>query len=303
MAAPWSILVRWLWQRQRLAGPTVHPGAKHEPAATSQRVLRAATALFAEHGYAGTTIRAIATKAKVSIPTVETLFGTKARLLKATIDVAIAGDDEPVAMLDRRWARKATEATDVETLLSIVASVLAPAQGRSAGLVLSVFEGAKSDPELERLAAQMSAQRAAMAAWIVSRLTALGVLDTEVSEDEAVDTLFALMEPALFDRLIHQRGWTHDRYERWVARSLRYLLTSNAGSIPMVNGHREVTDMSGGNGTPAEPHPVQGQVVYLQLPAVDIAPSADFYEAVFGWSVDRDGGRFEAPGIIGEWTS
>lgn len=60
--------------------------------------------------------------------------------------------------------------------------------------------------------------------------------------------------------------------------------------------------MSGGEGTPARPHPVQGQVVYLQLPAVGITASADFYEAVFGWSVDRDGGRFEAPGIIGEWT-
>ena len=60
--------------------------------------------------------------------------------------------------------------------------------------------------------------------------------------------------------------------------------------------------MNGGKATAAGPHPVQGQVVYLQLPAADIASSADFYEAVFGWSVDRDGGRFEAPGIIGEWT-
>jgi len=41
----------------------------------------------------------------------------------------------------------------------------------------------------------------------------------------------------------------------------------------------------------------------LQLPAVDIAASATFYEAVFGWSVDSDRGRFEAPGIIGEWTT
>jgi AcrR family transcriptional regulator len=196
--------------------------------ATNQRVLRAATALFTEYGFAGTTIRAVAAKAEVSVPTVETLFGTKARLLKATIDVAIAGDDEPVAMLDRDWAREATAATDVETLLSIVASVLAPAQGRSAGLVLSVFEGARSDRELERVAAQMSAQRATMATWIVGRLTAIGALDKEVSEDEAVDTVFALMEPALFDRLVHQRGWTHDRYERWVARSLHFLLASDA---------------------------------------------------------------------------
>jgi predicted enzyme related to lactoylglutathione lyase len=61
--------------------------------------------------------------------------------------------------------------------------------------------------------------------------------------------------------------------------------------------------MSEGDGSPAGPHPVRGQVVYLQLPAVDIAASAAFYEAVFGWSVDCDRGRFESPGIIGEWTT
>jgi AcrR family transcriptional regulator len=185
--------------------------------------------LFTEYGYAGTTVRAIAAKAEVSVPTVEALFGTKARLLKAAIDVAIAGDDEPVAMLDRQWAREAAEAIDVETLLSIVASVLAPAQDRSSGLVLSVFEGAKSDPELESLAAQMSSQRATMAAWVVGRLVAIGALDREISEDGAIDTLFALMEPALFEGLIRRRGWTLDRYEQWLARSLLHLLVSDAG--------------------------------------------------------------------------
>ena len=196
--------------------------------ATRQRVLSAATTLFAECGYAGTTVRAVAAMAKVSIPTVETLFGTKARLLKASIDVAIAGDDEPMPMLDRDWAMAANEATDVETLLSIFAGVLGPAQARSSGLVLSVFEGAGADPDLAVLADQMSAQRTTMATWVVGRLTGLEALDTDISEDEAVDTLFALMEPALFDRLIRQRGWTQDRYQHWVERSLRCLLASDA---------------------------------------------------------------------------
>jgi predicted enzyme related to lactoylglutathione lyase len=44
-----------------------------------------------------------------------------------------------------------------------------------------------------------------------------------------------------------------------------------------------------------------GRIDYLQLPAVDIARSATFYEAVFGWSAD--GGSFEAPGMIGQWTT
>ena len=61
--------------------------------------------------------------------------------------------------------------------------------------------------------------------------------------------------------------------------------------------------MSQEKSPPTGSHPEKGQVVYLQLPAVDIAASADFYEAVFGWSVDRDTGRFDAPGIIGEWTT
>jgi predicted enzyme related to lactoylglutathione lyase len=43
-------------------------------------------------------------------------------------------------------------------------------------------------------------------------------------------------------------------------------------------------------------HPPRGQVGYLQLPAVDIARSAAFYESVFGWSTDPGSGSFEAPG-------
>jgi len=54
---------------------------------------------------------------------------------------------------------------------------------------------------------------------------------------------------------------------------------------------------------PAGAHPAHGQVVYLQLPAADVTASAAFYEAVFGWSVDPERGRFEAPGIIGEWAT
>ena len=50
-------------------------------------------------------------------------------------------------------------------------------------------------------------------------------------------------------------------------------------------------------------HPPHGQIGYLQLPAIDVARSAAFYEAVFGWSVALDHGSFEAPGMIGQWTT
>ena len=51
-----------------------------------------------------------------------------------------------------------------------------------------------------------------------------------------------------------------------------------------------------------------GHVSYLEMPALDVGRSAAFYEAVFGWSVDRRGdGRasFEEPGgdLIGRWVT
>lgn len=54
---------------------------------------------------------------------------------------------------------------------------------------------------------------------------------------------------------------------------------------------------------PSRRFPPHGQIGYLQLPAIDVAASARFYESVFRWSVDRDTGSFEAPGTIGQWTT
>lgn len=51
-----------------------------------------------------------------------------------------------------------------------------------------------------------------------------------------------------------------------------------------------------------QPSP-HGRVEYLQLPALEVARSAAFYQAVFGWSVDLRRGSFEAPGIFGQWTT
>jgi predicted enzyme related to lactoylglutathione lyase len=50
-------------------------------------------------------------------------------------------------------------------------------------------------------------------------------------------------------------------------------------------------------------HPAQGQIGYLQLPALDVARSASFYEAVFDWTTELTYASFEAPGIIGQWTT
>jgi AcrR family transcriptional regulator len=187
---------------------------------TRRRVVEAAAASFLARGYAGTTVRAVAGEAGVSVATVELLFGTKVALLQAAIDVAIAGDDEPVAVLDRAWADAARRAATAPEVLALAADVLTAAQQRSSGLVLAVFEAARADPALEELAAELTARRRVTARWLVDRLAACA----PVPDEDAVDTLWVLMDPALFDRLVRRLGWNPDRYRTWFARTAARLL-------------------------------------------------------------------------------
>jgi TetR/AcrR family transcriptional regulator, regulator of autoinduction and epiphytic fitness len=199
---------------------------------TRRRVIEAATGVFLERGYVGTTMRAIATAANVAVPTVEALFGTKPRLLRAAIDVAIVGDHEPVAVLDRSWTAAALRATTAEKFLAIVAGVIAPAQARSAGLVLAVFEGAAIDSELAELSTQLFAQRATTAEWLVDALAGISPRRDSCTREEAIDTLWLLMDPAVFDRLTRQRHWTVEQYERWLAGSTARFLVHTAAPMP-----------------------------------------------------------------------
>jgi TetR/AcrR family transcriptional regulator, regulator of autoinduction and epiphytic fitness len=199
---------------------------------TRQRVIEAATSAFEARGYAGTTMRVVATAAGVSVPTVEALFGTKAQLLKAAIDVAIAGDDESVPMLERGWTAAARKAGSAEEFFDVVAGVIGPAQARSAGLVLAVFEGSAADPGLADVAEQMLKQREVTAGWIVDGLTAKADLRAGLSRQDAGDTVWILMDPALFDRLVRRRGWTVERYQDWFARSVCRLLIDDPPDPP-----------------------------------------------------------------------
>lgn len=206
--------------------PRVYRSSRREAQArlTRRRVLEAATTVFLDRGFAGSTMRAIAGQAGVSVPTVELLFGTKGRLLKAAIDVAIVGDDEPVPVLDRSWTDTAVNAATTEDFLDIVANMITSAQQRSAGLVLALFEAASTDAELTELAEQMTTQRATTAGWIVDQLTRKAPLGPDRTRQEAIDTVWILMDPAVFDRLTRRRQWTVQQYQRWLATSVARLL-------------------------------------------------------------------------------
>jgi AcrR family transcriptional regulator len=169
-------------------------------------------------------MRSIAAASGVSVASIELSFGTKVELLKVAIDVAIAGDHEPVAVLNRSWATRAQTTTSVTQLLTVVARTLRPAMARSGGLVVAAQDAARSDPEVQQLAEQLSAQRAATVAWIVDRIRERGPLREGTTRRDAIDQVWLLMDPAVYQRLTRHRGWSPARYQRWFVDTVTRLL-------------------------------------------------------------------------------
>ncbi|MBO0776497.1 MAG: TetR family transcriptional regulator [Actinobacteria bacterium] len=199
---------------------------------TRQRILGAATAEFSSRGYAATTMAAIAAAAGVSVPAVEQAFGTKANLLKEAIDVAIAGDGEPVPVLQRPAAATAAAALTAETFLAAASTAVADVAERAAGLVLVAFEAAAGDPRLRPLAGQLRDNRAVMAGWIVDELAERTPLRPGIDRSHAVDVVWLLMDPAVFTRLTTDRGWNRQRFRQWFADSIARMLTDHPGTHP-----------------------------------------------------------------------
>ncbi|MDH4364506.1 MAG: TetR family transcriptional regulator [Acidimicrobiia bacterium] len=107
----------------------------------------------------GTTIAAVADQADVAVQTVYASFGTKRALLAAAIDVAIAGDDEPVPVDDRPWMRPVWEAADEAGTLRAYAAAVCLIQSRVALLFRALEAGAAAEPELRQLHEETSRRR------------------------------------------------------------------------------------------------------------------------------------------------
>src|SRR5215467_913259 len=122
-------------------------------------VLQTARQLFLEHGFAATTMPAIASAAGVSVQTVYNAFGNKPRLAKAVFDIAIAGDDEPVPMLQRASLGRVRDAPDPRARFRLYGEFLAEVAPRHVPIQLVIRDAAASDPDAREVWAQLQAER------------------------------------------------------------------------------------------------------------------------------------------------
>ena len=124
-------------------------------------VVQAARALFLERGYAVTTIEAISGTSDVPPATVYRLFSSKLGILKAVLDVSIAGDGQAAPLQDRASVRALLADTDPIRQLSGFAGICRQINARSAPIYRILLSAAGSDPGAAALLADYTRQRQA----------------------------------------------------------------------------------------------------------------------------------------------
>ena len=195
-------------------------------------VVHAARVLFLERGYQATTIDAISDHSDVPAATVYRLFSSKLGILKALLDVSIAGDDQALSFQERPQVAALFAEPDPGKLLAEFASITVAINARSSDVYRILSSAAGSDPAAAVLLADYQQQRDDGQRPIARALARARALRPGLRERDAADLIHALMSPELYRLLVIDRDWPPERYEQWLARTLADQLTPPLPSSP-----------------------------------------------------------------------
>jgi AcrR family transcriptional regulator len=161
-------------------------------------------------------------------------WGSKRALLRAYMEAALAGDDET------SYSQALTDIIadvldgvfyDPQAIVRQI-SVLYRQIAERAALGWQLYRGAAAtDPEIASDWQALRALRHQTFTTLIERLPA-GSLRPGLTRAAATDTAWAIASPDTYDMLVRTRGYTLDRYQKWVTTSLTTLLLRPTSEAP-----------------------------------------------------------------------
>ncbi|WP_432949703.1 TetR/AcrR family transcriptional regulator [Kribbella sp. CA-253562] len=189
---------------------------------TRARVLDAATELFVRDGYGATALQDIAAAAGVAVQTIYYGFGNKQTVLKQVVDRTIAGDDEPVATMDRQWFRDALATSTAEQHLRVHVEGTCEVLARVAPIMKMLEAASAADATIAELwPDQREDPRLTVQTAAATSLLGKPGARPNVAVEHAADVLYGVLSTELYLLLVTNRGWTTKQYADWAYDVLR----------------------------------------------------------------------------------
>lgn len=184
---------------------------------TETRIAVAATELFCARGYVDTTMAAIAGVAGVAVQTLYLRHGSKAAILSAALDVAIAGDTRDVTLPDRTdgfFAQTFAE-PDARRAIAIAVHGAREICDRTHPLY-DVIRSAAADPEVAAVLAKNRSERIGGLRTLAQAIVKKHGYDPSTPVQRTADLLYALGTEDAYLLFVIDRGWHPDVWEQWV---------------------------------------------------------------------------------------
>jgi AcrR family transcriptional regulator len=192
---------------------------------TRTRIVQAADELFRERGYARATMKDIAERAGVARDTVHSVFGNKAALIPAIVDLRLVPDESVLHVADTPEARAVMNEPDPARQLELFADFMTKLNV-ALRPVFEVMRGAAaSEPAVAEKLVILEKSRMANMRRYVGWFAERGPL--RVSTDSAAETLFTILSPDVGRLLCDELGWSRKRHAAWVADVLKRTLLAD----------------------------------------------------------------------------
>jgi AcrR family transcriptional regulator len=194
--------------------PYHSPLRREQALATRQRILDAALALFAAHGYGATSIVSIAREAGVVPETIYAAFGTKRGIIDGLVERAA-----PQTMVGDIVAGVRAKADDPAAQLALLVAFTASFWERNDALA-HVFRQGTGDAEIGDEWSMRQGYRRALVSEFVADWPDTA-LRTGLDRERAVDVIWGLSSDEVFHLFVRERGWSTAAFEAWLVDVLR----------------------------------------------------------------------------------
>lgn len=191
---------------------------------TRQQIADAALKLFAERGYTGATIEAIALEADVAPETVSAVFGNKRRILSHLLELSAGGEDGPIRFVDRPEPQAIFAEKDQRRQLLLFAQCVTQFIEHMWPISEIMSVAAKTEPDVAQLNQHAQKERWQDMFILVQHIAANGPLREGLDHTEAANTVWILTSHHIFRLLTAESGWSNSQYCDWLGDSLIRLL-------------------------------------------------------------------------------
>ena len=200
-------------------------GGRRQAAARRQTlILENARRLFEGRGYSATTMEAIAGEAGVAVETVYLAFKTKASLLARVVDVALAGDEAPVALAQRAMFQEVRAEKNQWRQLELLARNARVVLERAGPLQWALLMASANEPEIADLVERYHRRRLEVQTEFMRWVAANGPLAPGLSVQAAGRTYWTLASIEVHHLVRSTLGRTAKEYDQWLARTLKLAL-------------------------------------------------------------------------------